>query len=197
MSLNDDKQATLDAAWKRIAGLDFEKLNRKLQFDDPKRWSKEKLAQTELSYRRFLALNALYPDDVLAVNRALDDYWHEHILDTQKYYDDCTSVFGRLLHHYPYYGMPGEPDEGENVEALAVTEEIWLEVFGTTIVGAAPANARLSLDRVLGGLARADDGPDAGPKGCKNGQHCQKLIGPGELLAEQALPAILESGIGR
>jgi hypothetical protein len=32
----------------------------------------------------------------------LDDLWHEHILDTQKYKEDCESVFGKFIHHNPH-----------------------------------------------------------------------------------------------
>lgn len=188
---NDDVAAALE----RVGQIDLSRISKKLQYDDPDYWTDETIAEAEESYRRFLALNLLYPDETLAVNKMLDDYWHNHILDTQKYAEDCDLLFGSLLHHYPYFGLPGEEDEGENVPAFAVTQRIWEEAFGTPLVGETKLEpeSRLTLDRVLSGLERADDGPDAGPKGCKNGQHCQKVIAPPEIEASDALVALPET----
>jgi hypothetical protein len=185
------------AALGRVKQLDFSKLNKKLQYDDPKYWTDERIVQAEEAYRKFLALNLLYPGVTLAVNRMLDDYWHAHILDTANYAADCKRVFGSFLHHYPYFGLPGEADEGENVPAFAVTKRIWEEAFGTPLVGEtkAVAGSRLTLDRVLSGLERADDGPDAGPKGCKNGQHCSKVIAPIEIDDSFPFPAVPTTAI--
>ena len=177
MKLNSDLEVVLS----NIEKIDFSKINRKLQHDEPKRWSDGVLKVTERSYRQFLALNVLYASETLAVNRLIDDYWHAHILDTKKYAEDCDTIFGKMLHHYPYFGLPGEPDEGENVQAFAVTREIWRDAFGTDLVSGLGKKSRLTLDKVLRGLDRASDGPDAGPQGCKNGQHCQKVIAPIEI----------------
>jgi hypothetical protein len=185
------------AAFERVGQIDFSHINKKLQYDDPDYWTDERIVEAEAAYRRFLALNLLYPKETLAVNRILDDYWHNHILDTRKYAEDCELLFGSLLHHYPYFGLPGEEDEGENVAAFAVTQRIWEEAFGTPIVGETKPGPepRLTLDRVLSGVERADDGPDAGPKGCKNGQHCQKVIAPPEIEASEPIAAVLGSAL--
>ncbi len=52
--------------------------------------------------------------------------------------------------------------------------------------------ARLTLDRVLGGLERSSGSgdPDAGPKGCKNGQHCSKIIAPADLVFADPIVAV-------
>jgi hypothetical protein len=31
----------------------------------------------------------------------VDEFWHTHILDTEKYAGDCGSYFGRFIHHHP------------------------------------------------------------------------------------------------
>jgi hypothetical protein len=182
----------IGAALQRVSELDFSKINKKLQYDDPNFWTDDRIAEAEDGYRRFLALNLLYPAETLAVNRLLDDYWHYHILDTRKYAQDCERIFGSLLHHYPYFGLPGEEDEGENVPAYAVTRRVWEEAFGTPVVGETRPGAepRLTLDKVLSGLQSDDGGPDGGPRGCKNGQHCQKIIAPLELEASDAIVAV-------
>jgi hypothetical protein len=186
-------QPEVAMALKKVGQLDFSKINKKLQYDDPKRWNDKTIAETEEAYRRFLALNLLYPNKNLAVTRLLDDYWHNHILDTRKYAADCEKVFGKLLHHYPYFGLPGEKDEGENVPALAVTQRIWEQAFGAPLVGETTLGSkpRLTLDRVLSALPHITaDPPDGGPSGCKNGQHCQKIIAPPEIDATQPIAAV-------
>ncbi|MFM6129989.1 MAG: hypothetical protein ACKPBV_14885 [Sphaerospermopsis kisseleviana] len=124
----------------------------------------------------------------------LDDYWHNHILDTRKYAEDCDLIFGFFLHHYPYFGLPGEEDEGQNIPAFAVTQKIWEEAFGTPLVSETKLGRepRLTLDKVLNSLPRVSDGPDAGPRGCKNGQHCQKVIAPVEIERIEAITAVLD-----
>ena len=39
-------------------------------------------------------------------------------------------------------------------------------------------------------MADGDGGPDGGPKGCKNGQHCNKIVGAEELEAVDAIAAV-------
>jgi hypothetical protein len=192
-----EMKSEVAAALERIGQIDLSKIGKKLHYDDPVYWSYERIAEAEIAYRRFLALNLLYPGETLAVNRIIDEYWHNHILDTLKYAQDCDLIFGSFLHHYPYFGLPGEEDEGENVPAFAITQRIWQEAFGTSLVSATKPEAepRLTLDRVLSGLQRADDGPDAGPKGCKNGQHCKKVIAPVEIEASEPIVAVLRSVI--
>ena len=129
-----DFEGDVAAALERVAAIDFSRINKKLQYDDPDRWTDERLAAAEEAYRRFLALNLLYPRETLAVNRVLDDYWHAHILDTEKYARDCDAIFSEMLHHYPYFGLPGEEDEGEHFVAFGVTQKIWEEAFGAPLV---------------------------------------------------------------
>lgn len=194
----DERQQATDydvaAAVERVDRIDLSKISKKLQHDNPDFWTDDLLAKAEVAYRHFLALNLLYPGQQLAVNHVLDEFWHNHILDTRKYAEDCEQLFGSLLHHYPYFGLPGEPDEGANLPAFAVTEEIWEEAFGTSLRAETKiANEpRVTLERILGGLTRVDDGPDAGPKGCKNGQHCNKVIAPPEIELGDPLVAVVE-----
>src|SRR5512142_1794169 len=91
----DGYQGDVAGALERVARVDLSRINRKLQYDDPECWTDERLAAAEETYRRFLALNLLYPQETLAVNRVLDDYWHAHILDTEKYARDCDAIFGK------------------------------------------------------------------------------------------------------
>lgn len=60
------------------------------------------LDKLEAEYRKFLYLIAEDPTKtVVPWTQALDDFWHEHILDTRKYQEDCDKIFGKLIHHNP------------------------------------------------------------------------------------------------
>ena len=51
----------------------------------------------EKEYKQFLYLIATNPGEVVVPwSEDLDDLWHEHILDTQKYAEDCQAIFGRF-----------------------------------------------------------------------------------------------------
>jgi hypothetical protein len=169
-------------ALQTVSQIDLAPINKKLQFEDPTFWTDELIAETETNYRRFLVLNLLHPSETLSVNEAVDEYWHQHILDTRKYVADCETVFGYFLHHYPYFGIDGGEEWQENIEAFAATQQLWEEVFGVPLVGA----PKLTLDRILGSYQpeRTDHDPKpvyAFPKACKSGQHCNKTIVPNRI----------------
>ena len=52
-------------------------------------------------YRKFLALHLAYPDADIVPCKLVDDIWHQHILDTCAYREDCDVIFGRFLDHFP------------------------------------------------------------------------------------------------
>lgn len=66
-------------------------------------WSPEKAERVETSYKRFLyALAHKEENDLLSPpSQEVDDFWHQHILDTRKYGEDCDRVFGHYIHHTP------------------------------------------------------------------------------------------------
>ncbi len=184
------------AALKRVEQLDLQPVHELLRAEDPDFWTEQALAETELAYRRFLALNLLYPAETVAVNGILDEFWHHHILDTQKYADDCEAVFGSFLHHYPHFGRVDEADRERKHAAFAVTQEIWEKAFGTSLLDQfeSTRQARLTLDKVIGAFeidnSASRDDVFAAPKSCKNGQHGRKVIG--DVGADVAVVAIME-----
>jgi hypothetical protein len=59
-----------------------------------------------------------------------DEIWHQHILDTVAYRQDCEALFGEFLDHFPYFGMRG-PDDAEALnDAYAETVELYKDAFG-------------------------------------------------------------------
>src|ERR1700730_2351601 len=91
-----------------ITSLDFSMVKLKLQdTEEGPGWSKEDCNRAEEEYKKFLALKRAYPERDIVPNKMVDQFWHQHILDTVKYAEDCETVFGYFVHHYPYFGMNG------------------------------------------------------------------------------------------
>jgi hypothetical protein len=70
------------------------------------------------------------PDSAVVPSSFVDDFWHFHILDTQKYQEDCERFFGYFLHHFPYFGMRGKEDEENLKRAWAETCALYKNRFG-------------------------------------------------------------------
>ncbi|ULJ60948.1 glycine-rich domain-containing protein [Wielerella bovis] len=73
-------------------------------------WTLEITQTIAEEYRKYLTLCLENPDAAIVPSSMVDDFWHLHILDTQKYAEDCQNVFGYFLHHFPYFGMRGTED---------------------------------------------------------------------------------------
>ncbi|GAB3553996.1 hypothetical protein GCM10027343_41480 [Noviherbaspirillum agri] len=93
-------------------------------------WGREEADRHELEYRRFLALIARFPDEVVAPTTHVDKFWHAHILDTMKYAEDCEAVFGYFLHHFPYFGMRDAEDAANLARAAETMRRLYQQEFG-------------------------------------------------------------------
>ena len=120
-----------------IEALDLDPIKLKLMdSEEGQGWSREYADRMELAYKRFLTLLVTHPEVTLAPCKDVDKFWHGHILDTLKYADDCDTVFGRFLHHFPYFGMRGAEDAANLAKAAANTRRLYRREFGTTQTGA-------------------------------------------------------------
>ncbi len=99
------------------------------------------IALMEGEYRKFLALQLMYPDEDIVPCKIVDEMWHRHILDTAAYRDDCDSIFGSFLDHFPYFGMRGEDDAQALTDAYADTLDRYRDAFGEP-----PAETWITLD---------------------------------------------------
>ena len=96
----------------KIQNLDLRRIIWKMSDpEEGKGYTPERLARAELDYRRFLDLHIKYPQVELVPTKMIDEVWHQHILDTRAYSNDCEQIFGDFLHHYPYFGMHGDEDQ--------------------------------------------------------------------------------------
>ena len=94
-------------------------------------WSFSFACRVAEEYRKFLCLCLENPDEPIVPSGLVDDFWHLHILDTQKYMDDCHQYLGYLLHHFPYFGMRGEEDARNLQRAWEKTLVIYKSTFGS------------------------------------------------------------------
>ena len=117
-----------------VSKLDFDKIKLKLcDVKEGQGWTLEYADVVELQYRKFLTLLILYPNEVFTPIGDVDEFWHQHILDTRAYASDCFSVFGHFMHHNPYLGIGGSNDVNELAEAVNATRIRWEEAFGENL----------------------------------------------------------------
>src|ERR1051326_333227 len=88
-------------ARQHIRHLDLSAIRRATE--DKLGWTADRSALAEGDYKRFLyALAHKDRDDLLSPpSQDVDQFWHQHILDTRKYREDCERVFGHYLDHTP------------------------------------------------------------------------------------------------
>ena len=123
----------MDEAMALVNSIDFEQMNDKLiNFYG---WSKEDVTLMNDYYKKWLALHICYPELAIAPSAKLDEYWHMHILDTKKYMEDCQMLFGRYLHHYPYFGLEGDSDDLN--KGFELTRKLFKHHFGHDLTGVA------------------------------------------------------------
>ena len=69
----------------------------------------EMAERVETEYRRFFELTCLYDNiGIVPACRAVDEFWHAHILFTRDYASFCEAVDGQFIHHLPTLGDEAE-----------------------------------------------------------------------------------------
>lgn len=126
---------TISLAMNKVNALDLSPINQKLRTIDESFWTNDNLQIAEGLYKKFLTLRLLDRDAILVPTEVIDEYWHQHILDTRKYQSDCNQVFGGMLHHDPYFGLKDEEERQLNLQSFENTKKLWQEVFGESLIG--------------------------------------------------------------
>lgn len=101
--------------------------------DEGNGWSLGFACRIAEEYRKFLVLCSEHPDEPIVPSSFVDDFWHLHILDTQKYMEDCHQYLGYMLHHFPYFGMRGEEDARNLRRAWEKTLAFYKAAFGEEV----------------------------------------------------------------
>jgi hypothetical protein len=118
----------LDAElWRRVQALDLTAPAE--QFVLYRGWTAEKAKRVELRYRRFFYLKAALPGDAASPTDEIDEFWHQHIINTRRYGADCNAVAGRFLHHS--FLSTADEKKAREIRIVRLTTEICYEkLFG-------------------------------------------------------------------
>jgi hypothetical protein len=140
-----------------IAALNLEPIKNKLM--DPESgegWSRAKTEAMDLEYRRFLHLMHAFPNQPASPTKAVDTFWHYHILDTQKYAADCDLVYGCFMHHNPY---GDEQSAAEGVQAggpsVDLMQQLYEATFGEAYIRAEVYMLDVAVELAADGLGAA------------------------------------------
>jgi uncharacterized membrane protein YgcG len=100
-------------------------------------WTLERAEAARAEYIRFLTLLQLRPRFMVVPwpnaegHDDLDQFWHQHILDTAKYADDCNRMFGQMIHHNPHIAR----GSGQEREAVEKTQRLYARTFASGSYG--------------------------------------------------------------
>lgn len=117
----------------KLKQLDLKSIAYQLINSSDEKWTFEQTNQAINRYSMFLCLIYLYPNRKLVPTQEIDKVWHHHILDTMKYTQDCEMLFGRFIHHFPYFGKRGKADRNNLYKAFAETERLFQKHFGINL----------------------------------------------------------------
>ena len=79
-------------------------------------------------YKRFLWLMVRYGKDQMIVpTKEIDEVWHNHILYTQRYFEDCQAIAGHYIHHLP--SDFSDQDRAVLSENFATTRALYFKEF--------------------------------------------------------------------
>jgi hypothetical protein len=130
-----DPAEPIDAeVWNRVAALDLTPVAQ--QLTDYQGWTPARAASVERRYRRFLYLKTMLPEGNASPTHEVDEFWHQHIINTRRYGPDCEAVAGRFLHHT--FLAPEDPAEAGTLNTVwlitqATYESLFEEPYEGTI----------------------------------------------------------------
>lgn len=101
--------------------------------DEHSDWTEERIKDAMEGYRYFFALCKAMKDLPIVPARDVDEVWHNHILFTQKYDDDCQALFGYKVHHFPYFGIQQDQAIDQCIHFLRRMPLLFQEHFGVTL----------------------------------------------------------------
>lgn len=115
-----------------IDSIDFSMIIEKMVREDA--WLRQDVLATCQLYRNFLFLHKKYDlTSFFVPSIEVDQFWHNHILDTEKYHADCQAIFGKILSHYPYLILDGKMTKKDLIVAFDQMQQLHLQEFGTYI----------------------------------------------------------------
>lgn len=124
---------TINDAKAYIDAIDFSMIIKKMV--EHQGWLQEEAEIVSNLYRNFLFLNKKYGDihSALPPSEDIDEFWHNHILDTKNYRKDCEAIFGIYFDHYPYFGIDGRTNFNNLESAFETTQKLHIKEYGEPI----------------------------------------------------------------
>jgi hypothetical protein len=98
LSLILDTKSSNPVLWENIQQINFELIKDRMIFKH--HWSEEMTNLSIKEYMVFLYLTQVC-EQPISPSKEVDEIWHEHILHTNKYENDCYKTFGKFIHHFP------------------------------------------------------------------------------------------------
>jgi hypothetical protein len=129
--------------WRRVAEMDLTQPS--TQLVTYRGWTPQQVASTERRYRRFFYLKAILPDGHAAPTIEVDEFWHQHIINTRLYGPDCDRVVGSFVHHT--FLPSDDPAQAQKLTAVWLTtwvayetlfHESYEETIGTALLSRWP-----------------------------------------------------------
>jgi hypothetical protein len=77
-------------------------------------------------YKNFILLQKIHINEHLVPTREIDEFWHNHILYTQQYVNDCMHLFGYYFHHKP--ASPNDAPQ-ELIDGYLKTQALYASEF--------------------------------------------------------------------
>lgn len=115
----------------KLNSLDFGPLAYKLMNpEDRPGLSLEQTTDAITKYKGFLFLTHNAQGKPVSPSRYIDYVWHTHLQDTELYLTQTATLYGRQLHHFPYFGKRGAADEKDLLAAAEYTKEQARAYFG-------------------------------------------------------------------
>jgi len=127
------KGLSLEDAKSYIDSIDFTMIIKKMV--EHQGWLQEQAETVCCLYRNFLFLNKKYGRiySSLPPSEDIDEFWHNHILDTKNYRKDCEIIFGSYFDHYPYFGIDGQTNFNNLESAFETMQKLHIKEFGEQI----------------------------------------------------------------
>lgn len=114
-----------------INAIDLRMVKKKLMDEEEGQgWDEEYTNYVEQRYKRFLCMIVLNEIGSIVPTKNIDEFWHQHILDTRAYAQDCQTIMGQFIHHFPYFGMRSEQDAQDLLDSFEETKLFYYRLFG-------------------------------------------------------------------
>ena len=116
-----------------VANMNFDRIGWKLVNGSNNTLTKDEVRKSIEQYKKFLELKRKYPNLELVPTEEIDSVWHAHILDTKNYAKDCELLFGKFLHHAPYFGPYGHESQDDMKDWFKETSNVWKKEYGEVL----------------------------------------------------------------